>query len=82
MGYRLNRGIVQVYTGSGKGKTTAALGLAVRASGAGLRVYIQQFIKKPGCSELRAISKLRNIRAEQCGSGCFIKGAPGPGEIV
>ncbi|MEN6305312.1 MAG: cob(I)yrinic acid a,c-diamide adenosyltransferase, partial [Armatimonadia bacterium] len=38
-------GIVQVYTGDGKGKTTAALGLAVRAAGAGLRVFFGQFCK-------------------------------------
>jgi len=39
------RGYVHVYTGDGKGKTTAAIGTAVRAAGAGLRVYIGQFIK-------------------------------------
>ncbi len=39
------RGCVQVYTGNGKGKTTAAVGLAVRAAGAGFRVFFIQFIK-------------------------------------
>ena len=39
------KGYVQVYTGDGKGKTTAALGLALRAFGAGLNVYIAQFVK-------------------------------------
>lgn len=41
----MKKGLVQVYTGDGKGKTTAALGLAVRAAGHGLKVYIMQFLK-------------------------------------
>lgn len=46
------QGRLQVYTGNGKGKTTAALGLAVRAACAGLRVYIGQFMKGTDYSEL------------------------------
>jgi len=45
-------GRVQVYTGNGKGKTTAALGLAFRAAGAGLRTYVGQFMKGMKYSEL------------------------------
>ena len=51
--------MIQVYTGTGKGKTTAAIGLAIRAIGAGLRVYIMQFMKSLAYSEqgvLRAMS--------------------------
>lgn len=55
---KLKTGYVQVYTGNGKGKTTAAIGLAVRAVGAGLKVYIAQFMKNGKSSELKCLSKL------------------------
>jgi len=41
----MRKGYIHIYTGNGKGKTTAALGLALRAMGAGLKVFIAQFIK-------------------------------------
>ena len=50
-----NRGYVQVYTGDGKGKTTAAIGLAIRAIGAGFKVYIAQFMKNGGSSEIEVL---------------------------
>jgi cob(I)alamin adenosyltransferase len=65
--------MIQVYTGNGKGKTTAALGLALRAAGAGLKVYMAQFLKGNCYSELKALKKFKNIRVEQFGKGCFIK---------
>jgi len=65
--------LIQVYTGEGKGKTTAALGLALRAAGAGLKIYIAQFVKGKACSEHRALKKFKNIKIEQFGSGCFVK---------
>ena len=68
--------MIQVYTGNGKGKTTAALGLALRASGAGLNVYIAQFTKGRCCSEHKALKKLKNIKLEQFGSGSLIKDKP------
>ena len=51
----LTKGYVQVYTGDGKGKTTAMLGLALRAAGAGLRIYIGQFVKNAISSEVIAV---------------------------
>ena len=57
---RLEKGYVQVYTGNGKGKTTAAIGLAIRAIGAGLKVYIAQFMKNGNSSEFKCIQQLTN----------------------
>jgi len=68
--------MIQVYTGNGKGKTTAALGLAVRAAGQGLKVYIGQFLKGRNYGELRALKKIKNIKVEQFGRTCFIKKTP------
>jgi cob(I)alamin adenosyltransferase len=73
---KLSRGYVHVYTGNGKGKTTAALGLALRASGAGLKVYVQQFLKNGNYSEIKALGKIANIKVSQCGSGHFVIGKP------
>ena len=67
------KGYVQVYTGNGKGKTTAALGLSIRALGAGKKVFIGQFAKSKHYSELETIEKLlKNITIKQFGMGCFI----------
>ena len=68
--------MIQVYTGNGKGKTTAALGLALRASGSGLKVYIGQFAKGRCYSEIKALKKIKNIKIEQFGQCCFIKRSP------
>ena len=71
------KGFLQVYTGNGKGKTTAALGLALRARGAGLKVYVGQFLKTGQYSEIKALKKHKNyIKVEQYGRGCLIKGRP------
>jgi len=74
--------MIQVYTGNGKGKTTASLGLALRAAGAGLKVYIGQFIKGKNYSELKALQKIKNIKVEQFGRGCFIRKMPGKKDIA
>jgi len=72
-------GYVQVYTGNGKGKTTAALGLAFRAAGRGLRTYIAQFLKGQPSGELEAAKKLAPlIRIEQSGREGFITVKEGP----
>jgi len=69
----LNKGLIQVYTGQGKGKTTAALGLALRAAGQGLRVYIAQFMKgQPHSGELTALKKQPNITLRQFGRAGFV----------
>ncbi len=70
------KGYIQVYTGNGKGKTTASLGLAMRAAGAGLKVYIAQFLKHGDYSEIKALSKHETITIEQFGAGKFVKGNP------
>lgn len=62
-------GQFQVYTGDGKGKTTAALGLTLRAWGAGLRVYFGQFMKDVETSEIQALRQLSGVTVEQYGSG-------------
>lgn len=77
----MEKGYIQVYTGDGKGKTTAALGLALRAAGAGLSVYIGQFMKKGAYSELTALSRFAGqITIEQFGAGGFIRGEPKPAD--
>jgi cob(I)alamin adenosyltransferase len=71
------KGYVHVYTGDGKGKTTAALGLALRAAGAGMRVYIAQFVKGMHYSELEALDRYADrITLKQYGRDCFIEKEP------
>jgi len=77
------KGYIQVYTGNGKGKTTAALGLAIRAAGAGLKVYMAQFIKHGEYSEIKALNRfLETITVEQFGCGRFIKGRPSTADVT
>jgi cob(I)alamin adenosyltransferase len=76
------RGYTQVYTGNGKGKTTAAIGLSIRAAGAGLKVYIAQFIKMGDYSEIKALKRFSDlITVEQFGLGRFSNGKPSPEDI-
>jgi len=76
-------GRVQVYTGDGKGKTTAALGLALRCAGAGGRVFIAQFVKGMHYSELDVLQRLADlITVRQYGRRCFITDAPTAEDIA
>ncbi len=75
-------GHIQVYTGNGKGKTTAALGLALRAAGAGAKVFIAQFAKGRSTAELVSLSRLSDlITIKQYGREHFIMGEPEPEDI-
>ncbi len=80
---KIMQGFVQIYTGDGKGKTTAAIGLAVRAAGAGIQVYLAQFLKEGDYSECIALKRFSDlITIEQFGLGRFIKGKPSDQEIA
>ncbi|MDA8336640.1 MAG: cob(I)yrinic acid a,c-diamide adenosyltransferase [Peptococcaceae bacterium] len=76
-------GLVQVYTGNGKGKTTAALGLAWRAAGHGKRVFMLQFMKgSPDYGEVRAASLLPGFTLVQSGLPTFVdKVHPSPEDL-
>lgn len=70
----MNKGIVRLYTGDGKGKTTMALGLALRVAGEGRRVFIGQFIKDDPKGDIAALRKaIPGVVTAQfgCGTGCI-----------
>jgi cob(I)alamin adenosyltransferase len=80
---KLEKGLVQVYTGKGKGKTSAAFGLALRAIGRGLKVYVIQFIKGGfDYGELYIVDKLPNLRLKAFGRGKFVTEKPPETEDV
>ena len=74
----MEQGQTHIYLGDGKGKTTAAIGLAVRALGAGKTVYLGQFIKDMEYHELSILKNIPGITIELYGSGdgCFIDRNP------
>ncbi len=73
--HKLAKGLVQVYTGNGKGKTTAALGLVFRALGHGLRIYVMQFMKgQTVYGELETARQFADkLTIEQVGSKTFVR---------
>ena len=73
---KLSVGKVQIYTGNGKGKTTAALGLMLRAAGAGMEIYFGQFMKTGDTSEAQALRRFlaHAVTMEQFGSGEELSG--------
>ncbi|MFY9312798.1 MAG: cob(I)yrinic acid a,c-diamide adenosyltransferase [Tepidanaerobacteraceae bacterium] len=72
----MEKGYIQVYTGNGKGKTTAALGLSLRAVCAGKKVFFAQFVKGMRYSELDAEKYLPGLTIKQFGRQCFIYDEP------
>jgi cob(I)alamin adenosyltransferase len=82
---KLEQGFTQIYTGNGKGKSTAAIGQAVRSAGFGLKTYIAQFMKEYPYNELISLKHLSEwIDIEQFGGDAFVykKELPGENELA
>lgn len=77
----MEKGYVHVYTGNGKGKSTAAFGLAVRALCAGKSVYVGQFVKNMKYNETKIEPMFPKLKIEQLGTGCFIFREPSQEDI-
>ncbi len=80
----MNKGCVRLYTGDGKGKTTMALGLAVRIAGEGRRVFVGQFIKDDPTGDIIALRKaIPGVVTAQfgCGTGCICGREPDEKDI-
>ncbi|MBI2626510.1 MAG: cob(I)yrinic acid a,c-diamide adenosyltransferase, partial [Candidatus Nealsonbacteria bacterium] len=63
--------MIFVFTGNGKGKTTSALGMALRAAGAGKKVLMVQFLKDGSSSEIKIIKKIKNFKVRSFGRPGF-----------
>lgn len=76
------KGYIQVYTGNGKGKTTAALGLSLRAIGAGYKIFIGQFLKGMKYSELHTFEMFsKYVEVQRFGTDSFVFGKPSSKDI-
>ncbi len=65
--------MIEIYTGDGKGKTTASFGLAIRAAGHGLNVKILQFLKRSETGEIKFLKRYNEIKVYQFGTGEFVR---------
>lgn len=73
----MTKGYIQIYTGNGKGKTTASIGLTLRAVGAEKRVFFSQFVKGQRYSEIKILETFAPfVTVKQYGLNCFIRKAP------
>ncbi len=63
--------MIYVFTGNGKGKTTAALGMGIRAAGAGKKVLMVQFLKPGGSSENKVLGRMKNFKVKSFGREGF-----------
>ncbi|MBN2728205.1 MAG: cob(I)yrinic acid a,c-diamide adenosyltransferase [Bacteroidales bacterium] len=74
----MQKGFIHLYSGNGKGKTTAAIGLAIRAVGAGKQILFAQFVKGLPYSEHEALKRFPEIELKIFGRECFIDKDPEP----
>jgi len=70
--------VIQIYTGEGKGKTTAAVGVSIRAVGHGRRVYFAQFMKAWPTGELKILQQLEGVIVDRSWDGNFVQDVPTP----
>lgn len=75
------KGYLHVYTGNGKGKTTAAFGLVLRALCAGKKVYVGQFIKGMKYNEVEVVEKFDGVTIDQYGQDCMIHRSPDQADV-
>jgi cob(I)alamin adenosyltransferase len=62
----MNKGLIHIYHGDGKGKTSCAIGLSIRSAGSGMKVLIARFLKTDDSSELNVLKKIENITVLPC----------------
>ena len=77
----LDKGYIQVYTGNGKGKTSSSIGVTLRMLCNGGKVFMGEFMKGQGSSEMKAMEKFPNYEVEQFGMPKFVKGEPSEEDI-
>lgn len=78
----LEKGYIQVYTGNGKGKTTASIGVSLRMLCNGGKVFMGEFMKGQGSSEMKAMNKYPNYTVEQFGLPNFVMNKASEEDII